>query len=62
VEINKPMDVMANWTVVNLEYYEYPQPKAIQYKLLQEQHEVTVRYHAVKVDVDGDMSQYVPQQ
>lgn len=56
------MDVMANWTVVNLEYYEYPQPKAIQYKLLQEQHEVTVRYHAVKVDVDGDMSQYVPQQ
>ena len=53
---------MANWTVVNIKYYKYPTPKTIKYEALSEHKEITVNYHAVTVEIDGDLSAYIPQQ
>jgi len=59
VELDRDIDVRANWTVVEVEYYEYDEPKTIKYELLGEEHEITVNYHAVSVNVDGDISEHV---
>lgn len=59
VELDGDMDVRANWTVVEIEYYEYEEPKTIEYELFGEEHEVTVNHHAVSVVVDGDILQYI---
>lgn len=59
VELDSDIDVRANWSVVEVEYYEYEKPKVIQYELFEEQHEVTVNHHAVRVSIDGDISEYI---
>ncbi len=59
VELDSDLDVTANWTVVEVEYYEYEEPKTIQYELFEEEQEVTVNYHAVSVVIDGDLSEYI---
>lgn len=56
-----PTGVMANWTVVRVQYYEYDEPRTITYELFSEQKELTVDYHAVRVEMDGDLSPYVQQ-
>jgi hypothetical protein len=60
VELDKNVEVMANWTVVEIEYYEYQEPKVIAYKVLEDEYEITVGYRAVSVDIDGDLSDYIP--
>jgi hypothetical protein len=60
VEVDDNPTVMANWTVVNLKYYKYPEPKIIKYELFSEQKQLTVKYHAVSVEIDGDLSAYIP--
>ena len=60
VELEENPNVMANWTVVNIKYYKYPTPKIIKYEILSEQKEITVNYHAVKVETEGDLSAYIP--
>jgi len=60
VEVDDNPNVMANWTVVNLKYYKYPEPKIIKYELFSEQKQLTVKYHAVSVEIDGDLSAYIP--
>lgn len=62
VELDENPKVMANWTIVNLKYYKYPEPKVIEYEIFSEQKKITVNYHAVEVEVDGDLSAYIPQQ
>lgn len=62
VKLDRDMDVRANSTVVEVEYYEYDEPKTVQYELLGEEHEITVNYHAVRVVVDGDISEYIQEQ
>jgi len=59
VEVEKNSEVMANWTVVNLKYFRYPEPKTITYGIFEEQQELTVEYHAVSVEKDGDLSAYI---
>ncbi len=56
VEVDENPKVMANWTVVKIKYYEYEEPKTIKYKLLSEEAEIAVNYHAVSVTIDGDLS------
>ena len=58
-EVDESPEVMANWTVVNIKYYRYQEPKVIKYEILGEKNEITVNYHAVSVVIDGDMSKYV---
>ena len=36
VELDENPNVMANWTVVKLQYYKYPKPKEIKYEILSE--------------------------
>lgn len=59
VELDRDIDVRANWSVVELEYYEYEEPKTIHYELFEEEHEITVNYHALKVVTDGNLSEYI---
>ncbi|PLY01526.1 MAG: hypothetical protein C0624_10255, partial [Desulfuromonas sp.] len=59
VELDENPEVMANWTVVTLEYYKYPTPKVITYEVLSTQKQITVNYHAVAVKLDGDLSTYI---
>lgn len=59
LEIDRDMDLRANWTVVEVEYHEYQEPKTIQYELFGEEHEITVNFHALSVAVDGDISEYI---
>jgi hypothetical protein len=61
IEFEGTLDVMANWSVVNVEYYEYKEPKTIHYTAFGEEYKVSVRYRAQRVVVDGDISQYVEQ-
>ena len=61
VEIDENIDMMANWTVVKFRYYQYDEPKSITYKIFSEEKESTVRYHAVDLKVDGDLSSYIKQ-
>lgn len=61
VELDENPNVMANWTVVNLKYYKYPTPKVIEYEILSEIKHITVNYHAVAVEIDGDLSAYIQQ-
>lgn len=61
VELDENVEVRANWTVVDVEYREYPQPREIAYELFGEEHRLTVRYRAVNVELDGDISQHIPQ-
>jgi len=58
LDVDENPNVMANWTVVEVRYYEYHQPKTIKYKIMSEQYEMTVKYHAVSVMIAGDMSSY----
>ena len=53
--------MMANWTVVKFRYYQYYEPKSITYKIFSEEKEITVKYHAVDLEVDGDLSSYIKQ-
>ena len=62
VELDENPNVMANWTVVNIKYYKYPTPKVIKYEILSEQQQIIVNYHVVTVEIDGDLSAYIPQQ
>jgi len=62
VEVDENPDVMANWTVVKVGYYKYPEPKIIRYQLFSQQQQVTVPYHAVSVEIDGDLSRYIQQE
>lgn len=62
VELDENPNVMSNWTVVNIKYYKYPEPKIIKYKILSEQKQITVNYHAVKIQLDGDLSAYIPKE
>ena len=62
VELDQNPNVMANWTVVNIKYYKYPTPKIIKYEIMSEQKQITVNYHAVEFELDGDLSAYIPQQ
>ncbi len=59
VEMDQNPDVMANWTVVAIKYYQYEKPKVIRYEVLSEQQEITVNYHAVSVEIVGDLSAYM---
>ncbi len=59
VELDENPNVMANWTVVNIKYYKYPEPKIIKYKIFSEQKEITVNYHAVTIELVGDLSAYI---
>ena len=59
LEVEENPDVMANWTVVTVKYLEYEKPKTIRYEILSEEHEITVNYHAVSVEVTGDLSEYI---
>lgn len=61
VELGGIVDVEANWTVVEVEYCKYREPKTISYELLGEQHELIVDYRALSVIVDGDISDYIEQ-
>ena len=46
---------------IRSKYYHYDKPKAIPYKILSEEKEITVNYHAVDLQVDGDLSSYIKQ-
>ena len=59
VEVEGSPNVMANWTVVRIKYFRYHKPKTIKYEILSEQHEITVNYHTVSVDITGDLSSYI---
>ena len=59
VEVEENLEVMANWTVVTVKYLEYEEPKTISYEILSEEHEITVNYYAVSVEVTGDLSEYI---
>jgi hypothetical protein len=59
VEIDEIPEIMANWTVVNVKYYQYLKPKVITYKLFSEESKVTVEYHSVSIDIIGDLSSYI---
>lgn len=59
-ELDHNPNVIANWTVVNIKYYKYPTPKIVMYEILSERKKITVDYHAVEVEVDGDLSAYIP--
>jgi hypothetical protein len=59
VEVEENPEVMANWTVVTVRYLEYEEAKTIRYEILSEQHEITIKYHAVSVEVTGDLSEYI---
>lgn len=59
VEVEENPNVMANWTVVKIKYFEYHEPKTIKYEILSEPQEITVKYHATSLEVDGDMSRYI---
>jgi len=59
VEVERNLDVRANWTVVDIEYYEYEEPKTINYKLIDKDRKVTVKYRAESVVIDGDISEYI---
>jgi hypothetical protein len=59
VDVDENPQVMANWTVVKIKYYKYQEPKIIKYKILSEQNEISVNYHAVSVLIDGDLSTYI---
>jgi hypothetical protein len=61
VEFEGKLDVMANWSVVDVAYYKYEQPKTIHYKVFGKDYKVTVSYHAQSVIVDGDISRYIKQ-
>lgn len=61
VEVDENPNVMANWSVVNIKYFKYPEPKIIKYEIFSEQKELTVNYHAVSVVLDGDLSAYIKQ-
>lgn len=61
VEIDEIPEVMANWTILYVKYYQYPEPKVIRYKLFSEGREVTVKYRAVSVEIVGDLSLYIKQ-
>jgi len=62
VEIEDSLNVMANWTVLDIKYFKYHEPKTIRYEILSEQHEITVNYHAVSVVITGDLSNYIKEQ
>ena len=59
VEVDINPQVMANWTVVKIKYYPYQEPRVIKYNILSEQNEISVKYHAVSVLIDGDLSAYI---
>jgi hypothetical protein len=59
VELDKNPEVMANWSVVKIKYYKYPEPKTINYKIFSEPKQITVNYHAVSVELAGDLSPYI---
>ncbi len=59
VEVEEELDVMANWTVVNIKYYKFKKPKLIKYEIFSKQNEITVNFHAVEVVKDGDLSSYI---
>ncbi len=58
IEVDDNPDVMANWTVVKIKYYKYPQPKTFKYEALSKEYEITVNYYAEEVVIDGDLSAY----
>jgi hypothetical protein len=62
VRVDENPNVMANWTVVEIKYYNYPEPKVIKYEIFSEQKEIVVNFHAVSVEVDGDLSKYINEQ
>ena len=57
-DVDENPDVMANWTVARIKYYKYIAPKTITCKFMSEEHTLTVNYHAVNVEIDGDLSGY----
>jgi hypothetical protein len=59
VEVADNPEVMANWTVVDIKYFKYHEPKIIKYEILSMQKEITVKYHAVSIVIDGDLSKYI---
>lgn len=59
LEVEENPKVMANWTVVTVKYLEYEEPKTIRYEILSEEHEITVKYRAVSVEVTGDLSDHI---
>ncbi len=59
VEVEEELNVMANWTVVNIKYYKFTKPKIIKYEIFSKQNEIAVNFHAVEVVKDGDLSSYI---
>jgi len=59
LEAKENPELTANWSVVKVKYLEYEEPKTIRYEILAERHEITVKYHAVSVEVIGDLSGYI---
>lgn len=59
VEVEADLELLANWTVVDVKYFRYDRPKTIEYEVLSEPNEITVEYHAVDVVISGDLSQYI---
>ena len=44
---------------MKFKYYRYDKPKTISYKIFSEEKEITVNYHAVDLQMDGDLSSYI---
>lgn len=61
VAMDENMDVRANWTVVDVEYRQYPEPRVIEYELFSEKHRIEVKYQSVQIDIKGNISEYIPQ-
>ena len=62
VEVKDNPDILANYTVVRTKYFEYHEPKTIKYEILSEQYAITVKYHAERFEIVGDLSQYIKEQ
>lgn len=58
-EVDKMPKVMANWTIVKVQYIKYPKPKKITYKLLSEEKEIEVQNKVLSLTITGDLSKYI---
>ena len=58
IEFDKDLQIMSNWSIVKFKYKKYDEPKIIKYELFGEEKEITIKYQAVDIKLDGDLSQF----
>ena len=58
IEFDKDLQIMSNWSIVKFKYKKYDEPKNIKYELFGEEKEITIKYQAFDIKLDGDLSQY----